>query len=89
MNEHEVIAQLVNEYAAISVLLDRSTAGPRLVLRAERTGDQLSLDPVALEAIASLDSAAVSRLVEVFSETERAGDALALPSGGSDGGAVE
>lgn len=88
MNEAEVVARLVNEYAAISVVLDRATASPRLVLRAERTGDEVSLDPVALEAIASLDREAIGRLVEVFSETERAGDAIAeppRPGGRADG----
>lgn len=76
MNESEVIAQLVNEYAAVSVLLDRATAGPRIVLRAERTGGQVALDPVMLEALASLDAASLRALVAAFSETGAAGDVV-------------
>ncbi|WP_426243626.1 hypothetical protein [Nocardioides sp. LHG3406-4] len=76
MNESDVIAQLVNEYAAVTVRLDRASAGPRLLLQAERTGDQVALDPVVLEALASLDRRSLSRLVEAFSETGSAGSAL-------------
>lgn len=71
----EQVARLVNEYASVTIFLDRRTASPRLVVRNDRTGDQSILDAVALEAIASLDAAAVSRLVTAFSETGRAGDA--------------
>ena len=76
MNETEVVAQLVNEYAAVSVLLDRAPAGPRLVLRAERTGDHVVLDAVMLEALASLDPASLGALVAAFSETGFAGSAI-------------
>jgi hypothetical protein len=83
MGNAEVIARLVNEYAVVTVLLDRASAGPRLGLRAERTGDEISVDAVVLEALASLDPEAVRRLVAAFSETGRAGDAV--PSQGDVG----
>jgi hypothetical protein len=76
----EVIARLINEYSMVTVLLDRA-AGPRLVLRAERTGDEVSLDAVVLEALASLDPVSIRRLVAAFSESERAGDAVVEPGG--------
>ncbi|MDQ6525193.1 hypothetical protein RB608_16350 [Nocardioides sp. LHD-245] len=75
-DQKQIVAQLVNEYAAVTVLLDRAPAGARLLLRAERTGDQVALDPVMLEALASLDARALGRLVEAFSETGHAGDAV-------------
>jgi hypothetical protein len=70
---------LVNEYSGVRVGIDRSFAGPRLTLRSDRTGDEITLDATALEAIASMDQGAIGTLVAVFSETGNAGDAVAAP----------
>jgi hypothetical protein len=76
MNENEQVAHLVNEYSGVRVLVDRSFANPRLALRSDLTGDAITLDATALEAIASLDEESITRLVAAFSESGSAGDAV-------------
>ena len=68
MGELTELARLVNEYSAVRISLDTVPASPRLVLRSDRTGDTISLDATALEAIASLDHRAIGELVATFSE---------------------
>lgn len=77
----QVVARLVNEYAAVTLLLTEGSSRPRLVISGDRTGDRIVLDAVVLEAIASLDPESVDRLVQVFSETGLAGDAVATDTG--------
>lgn len=79
MHETEELIHLVNEYSGVRVSVDRSFAGPRLALRSDRTGDTVTLDATALEAIASMDEEAITRLVAAFSETGSAGDAVVEP----------
>ena len=79
MDRTEEIAHLVNEYSGVRVSVDRSFASPRLALRSDRTGDSITLDATALEAIASLGDEAVTHLVASFSETGSAGDAVVRP----------
>lgn len=76
MDDGDELITLVNEYSGVRVGVDRSYAGPRLSLRSDRTGDEIALDATALEAIASMDQAAIGTLVAAFSETGNAGDAV-------------
>lgn len=76
MQKIEELVHLVNEYSGVRVAVDRSFASPRLALRSDHTGDAITLDATALEAIASLDEESVTRLVAAFSETGSAGDAV-------------
>ncbi|MBO9521297.1 MAG: hypothetical protein J7518_07150 [Nocardioidaceae bacterium] len=76
MSEPEELIRLVNEYTAVRVRVDRRGASARLVVSSDRTGDEVTLDATALEAIASLDAAKIGLLVGAFSETGDATDAL-------------
>ena len=70
MGELTELARLVNEYSAVRISLDTVPASPRLVLHSDRTGDTISLDATALEAIASLDHQAIGKLVATFSDED-------------------
>lgn len=76
MSETENVAHLINEYSDVQVSIDRSFASPRLVVLSVQTGQSVSLDATALEAIAALDETAVTRLVAAFSETGSSADAV-------------
>jgi hypothetical protein len=76
MSDIEELARLDNEYTAVRISVDRSGASPRLRVSSDRTGDAVSLDATALEAIASLDQSRIGLLVGAFSETGDATVAL-------------
>jgi hypothetical protein len=54
---------VANEFARVSVALDRTGNGPRLVITDLETGQQIGLDPLELEGLTRLTHEAIARVV--------------------------
>jgi hypothetical protein len=52
-----------NEFARVSVALDRTANGPRLLVRDLETGREIRLDPLELEGLTRLTHDAFAQIV--------------------------
>ncbi len=66
--ERTELARLINEYSDVRVTLLSTGGGKRLELQSVRTGDRATFDATLLEVLASLDGAALAKLVDAFTE---------------------
>lgn len=73
------LTRLINEYTDVRVSLLETGGGRRLEVESIRTGDHSSFDATLLEVLASLDAAALARLVDAFTEHGSASAALRAP----------
>lgn len=88
MSDGQELTRLANEYTSVRVLLTEGPRSSRLIVRSDRTGDETSLDPTTLEAIASMSTQGLAALVEAFTDSETADTAIAaLRSGAGEAGA--
>jgi hypothetical protein len=54
---------VANEFARVSVSLDRTANGPRLLVTDLETGREIRLDPLELEGLTRLTHEAIARMV--------------------------
>lgn len=72
-----------NEYTSIRLLSRRTENGTRVLVRSDRTGYQVDLDAMELDAIASMNHEGLGRLVKAMTESGSANTAVGADAPGS------